>query len=39
MIIGETGVGKSTLLVGLSGYKIVLDPKTKDYQPLDEKIR
>lgn len=39
MIIGKTGAGKSTMFVGLAGYKIFFDKNTGEYQPVDPRIR
>jgi putative ribosome biogenesis GTPase RsgA len=36
VLIGDTGVGKTTLINGFSGFKIVYNHQTRDFRPLNK---
>jgi GTPase SAR1 family protein len=38
LIVGKTGVGKTTLLHGLAGNKLKYSHLTKDYQPINNEL-
>lgn len=39
ILIGETGAGKSTTLVGLTGSTLEFNNQTKDYQAVNAEMR